>query len=105
MVGETSPEKITEALTAPPAITGTGVIEDLCSRIAQKLALNCDLRSTDAYRSYSATVQITMRLEDVADTEVTDQIAIGTIHPDLPSEQITVDVPERVYVSRLRAKK
>jgi hypothetical protein len=54
-----------EAVAVPGRISGTGVIDDLCRRIAEKLALFCDLRAIDAYAGYAAKVEITLQLVDV----------------------------------------
>jgi hypothetical protein len=79
---------IMEPITIPGRISGTGVIDDLCNRIAEKLARSCDLRAIDAYSGYTAKVTIELQLLDVYPCEVTAVVPVGTIDPQLRSVRI-----------------
>jgi hypothetical protein len=96
-------DTITEPISAT-SISGAEIVDHLCSQIADKLSRSGDLRPTDAYRSYSARVTIDLQLADVDHVEIADEIVIGTPHPEQPSKQIVVAVPEkRYYTPRNRA--
>lgn len=116
------------AVSGEVMISGVSIVNDLCDKIAEKLERSCDLRSTDAYRSYAARVSITLQLIDVDTTEVAAQVDIGTMDPAQPTEHVSIDVAgvaveapslekpidpsgfneaspqKRLYVSRRRAK-
>ena len=127
-------EKVMEPIVVPGSISGADVIDDLCVRIAEKLSLSGDLRTTDAYRNYSATVRIDLQLVDIDPVSISAKVAVGTIDPRQPSRAITVEAtmsaeelrersgaesanlerpidstgftpPKRIYVSRIRAGK
>ena len=83
-------EAILEPIAIPGQISGTGVIEDLCNRIREKLAKSCDLRAIDAYSSYAAKVGIELQLVDLGPVEVSAEIQVGTLNPSQPSERITL---------------
>jgi hypothetical protein len=74
----------------PGIISGTGVIKDLCRRIAERLSRDCDLRASDAYSGYSAQVTIRIQLTDVYPCEVSADITVGKIDEQLPSARITL---------------
>jgi len=78
-------------------ISGASVIDDLCSRIGDRLARNCDLRPTDSYDSYSAKVTIELSLVDVDTAKVTETITVGQMpQPPKPisaqPQAITLDI-------------
>lgn len=79
---------IMQPIAVPGAISGTAIIADLCDRSAERLARSCDLRDTDCYRAYSASVSITLQLRDIDTTEVAAEVNVGAIDPQLPSERI-----------------
>jgi len=79
------------AISVPGHISGTGIIDDLCNRIAEWLSRSCDLRATDAYAGYSAKVSIELQLADVDTTEVRADVALGTIDPKLSTHTITLE--------------
>ena len=92
-----APEHLMEPISVASSITGSDVIEDLCAHIADKLTRTGDLRPVDSYRCYAARVIIDLQLMDVNQVEIAEQMVIGTPRPDVRSEQITVDVPEKRY--------
>jgi hypothetical protein len=81
-------EPITEPIHIPGRISGAAIIDDLCDRIAERLAHDCSLRATDAYSGYSARVQIELQLHDVYPTEVAATVKVGEINSQLPSAHI-----------------
>jgi hypothetical protein len=47
-----------EPVSVVATIGGADIIDDHCNRIADKLSHSGDLRSTDAYRTYSGKIDI-----------------------------------------------
>jgi hypothetical protein len=90
---EATLEPILEAVAIPGRISGAEVICDLLDRIGERLSRSCDLRPSDSYAAYSATVEVRLQLVDVDSVEVVQQIAVGA--PDLqqPTQPITLEVP------------
>jgi hypothetical protein len=86
-------EPVTEAIPLPGSICGSDVISDVCSRIAKKLSMSCDLRAVDNYARYSARITIELQLVDVDQVAVAAEVIVGTIDPKLRVEHITVTVP------------
>jgi hypothetical protein len=72
-------------------IDGATIIDDLCSRIADRLARSGDLRAVDSYSRYSAKVQIELQLQDLDRVEVSSDLNVGTLNPHLASQHITLD--------------
>jgi hypothetical protein len=75
------------------AVSGSDVIQDLLDRVGERLSLCNDLRPTDSYSAYAARVTVEIQLTDVAPVEVTAHVAVGSIDPRQPSQQITLNVP------------
>jgi hypothetical protein len=84
-------EAIMEPVAIPGRINGTSIIDDLCDRIAEKLAKNCDLRAVDSYSGYAAKVRIELQLLDIDPVEVSVEVAAGKINSLLPSARIDLD--------------
>ena len=103
---EPNVEPVMEPVSAGATISGEDVITDLCACIAERLSRDCNLRASDCYTSYAAQVSIDLQLVDIDRVEVKDDIVIGTLDPEKPSQHIKVAVPDkRVYVSRIRGVK
>lgn len=86
----TTLEPIMEPVSVPGHISGSGIIADLCRRIAEKLALDCQLRASDAYGGYALTAEIALQLHDVDTTPVNAAIQVGSIDPAQPVQRITL---------------
>jgi hypothetical protein len=87
-------------------LSGDQIIDMVCSEVAASLARSCDLRGTDAYRSFGGQIKISLQLVDLDTTAIEQETSIGVIKADGPVEHITVDVPaKRGYISRVRASK
>jgi hypothetical protein len=78
-------------ISVPGAISGTVIIDDLLNRIGDRLARDCSLRSTDAYRAYSARVTVELQLHDVYEAEVTAEVQVGSIDGQQASQQIVIE--------------
>ena len=80
-------------------ISGSGVIDDLCGRIADRLCRNGDLRTVDSYSSYAARIVIELDLQDVDVIKATETITVGVMPaPSVQSvaaqpKAITLEVP------------
>jgi hypothetical protein len=81
---------IMEPVSVAGTISGSSIISDLCTRIAERLQLSCDLRATDAYAGYSAEVEIKLQLRDIDTTPVAAQITVGAIDPSQTVERIAM---------------
>jgi len=76
----------------PRAASGDQIVDDVCLRIADRLSKDCNLRSSDSYRSYSARVRVDLWLQDVDTTEVNAHLTIGPAESAPPTRTITVGV-------------
>ena len=84
------------AIAVPGAISGTDIIDDLCTRIAGRLALTNDLRSVDCYRGYTAKVVIDLQLIDLDTVENHAELQVGSsIDPQRPAQHMTVSLGAR----------
>jgi hypothetical protein len=85
-------------------LSGQDIVDAICNEIAESLSRSCDLRATDSYRSFGGQIKISLQLVDLDTTAIQQEISIGTLDPELPTEQIVIDVPaaKRGYVSRTR---
>src|SRR5262249_21165223 len=81
---------IMEPVQVQGTITGTGIIDDLLFRLGEKLSRSCDLRATDAYKSYSAKVVVELQLQDVDRVEALNERAVGVIDRARLVERITL---------------
>jgi hypothetical protein len=79
---------IAEAVAIPGTISGSSIVRDLLSRIADKLNRDCSLRPLDVYSGYSYRVSVELQLHDVYPTTVTAEVAVGRIDPKLEVQQI-----------------
>jgi hypothetical protein len=82
-----------EVVAVPGAISGSAIIDDVCDRIAEKLARDCNLRPLDCYSGYSASVSVTLQLHDVYPVETSAVVEIGTVDAAQPSTRIAMNVP------------
>lgn len=85
-----TPVTTAEPVAVPGRISGNAIINDLCNRIADKLAGDCSLRQIDSYSAYSTRVLIEIQLVDIYPTEVVATVAVGKINPQLPALQISL---------------
>jgi hypothetical protein len=86
---------VMEPICIEGRITGAAVIDDLCGRIAERLARNGDLRTVDSYSSYSARVTIELSLQDVDVAKVSEQITVGQL-PPAPQPAPTPSQPQPI---------
>jgi hypothetical protein len=49
---------VNEAVSVPGSVSGSEVINDLLDRVAEKLSKSCNLRQSDSYAGYTATVTV-----------------------------------------------
>jgi len=86
-------EAIMEPVSAPGRINGAEVINDLLDRIGEQLSKSCDLRGTDSYLSYAATVTINLQLTDFDTVQVVADLVVGTLSSQPPPQRIVLTVP------------
>jgi len=102
------PGAVQEPFGVALQMSGTDIIDAICNEIAASLSRSCDLRATDAYRSFGGTIKISLQLVDLDVTGIEQESAIGgKMDPLAAVEQIEVTVPggKRGYVSRVRSTK
>lgn len=83
-------EPVMEVVRVPGTISGPGVIDDLCNRIADQLAHDCNLRQSDSYRGYSFKATIEIQLEDVYPVAISATVTMGAFNPQLPSRRMAL---------------
>lgn len=86
-----------EPINVESRLSGSAIIDDLCNRIAERLACNGDLREVDSYRGYSARVTVELKLQDVDTVEARTEVIVGPpLAPPkpaaLPGGHIALDV-------------
>jgi len=79
-------EPIMEPVSVPRMMSGTAIIDDVCLRLANQLARDCNLRGSDCYRSYSARVRVDLWVNDIDTTEISADVQVGPVE-SAPSTQ------------------
>jgi len=82
-----------EPLDTRETISGPDVASDLCSRLYDVLTSRSELRTVDAFISYSASVAVRLQLFDVDQVEVQQDVVIRTLDPDKVTKKVDVTVP------------
>ena len=92
-------QSVSEPVNVAARMTGADIIDDVCSRLAERLAKNCNLRVSDSYASYSCKITVDLNLVDLETVVVDETLAIGQLPPPPPvatvpqQQSITVDIP------------
>jgi hypothetical protein len=83
-------EPIMEAVSVPGTISGSEIVDDVCSRIADRLSRDCNLRASDCYGGYAFTASVEIQLLDVYPVTVSAQVAVGALNRQLPSQHVAL---------------
>lgn len=67
-------------------LSGTEIIEDLASCLVEAMSAGPELRATDAYRGYAATLTITVQLDTLDPVTVDKTVTIGDYVSSRPAD-------------------
>ena len=75
-------------------LSSSEIINDLLRQVENALSKNANLQETNAYRSYTAEIEIEIQLNDVDVQHMNEKITIGCLDAGRPSIPFEVEIPE-----------